>query len=81
MMLALTTTVSGYTMQGLRMGSMRVSRAAMSKLVSPHMGITTEEKGEFGTTEFTMDFKEVRPAAAAAAATTSEQPQKHASNT
>jgi len=58
MMLALTTTVSGYTMQGLRMGSMRVSRAAMTKLVSPHMGITTEEKGEFGTTEFTMDFKE-----------------------
>jgi inorganic pyrophosphatase len=56
MMIALVGAVSGYSMQGLRVSS--VVRRASSKLVSPRMDLALEEKGEFGTTDYTMTFKE-----------------------
>eukprot|EP00908_Phaeocystis_cordata_P005331 Transcript_15809.p1 GENE.Transcript_15809~~Transcript_15809.p1 ORF type:complete len:324 (-),score=93.10 Transcript_15809:258-1133(-) len=46
-------------MQSLRVGgALRAGRAALSKLASPRMAITLEESGEFGTTDYTMTFKE-----------------------
>merc|ERR1719440_2354395 len=58
MSLALIGAVSGYSMQGLRIGSsMRVVRRAASKVSCPRMDITLEEAGEFGTTDYTMTFK------------------------
>ena len=61
MMIALVGAVSGYSMQNLRVSSVTtVRRAALSKLASPRMAITLEESGEFGTTDYTMTFKEVR---------------------
>jgi inorganic pyrophosphatase len=57
MMIALVGAVSGYSMQSLRVSSVTVRRAALSKLVSPRMDLTTTEAGEFGTTDYTMTFK------------------------
>lgn len=60
-MLSIVVATSGYNMQSLRVGgALRAGRAALSKLASPRMAITLEESGEFGTTDYTMTFKEVR---------------------
>ena len=55
-MMFLVGAANGYSMQ--MGGAVRVSRAAMSKLAAPRMDITVEKSGEFGTTDYTMTFKD-----------------------
>jgi len=61
MSLALIGAVSGYSMQGLRLGTggsiMKMRRAALSKVTCPRMDISFDEAGEFGTTDYTLTFK------------------------
>ena len=64
MSLALIGAASGYNMQGLRVArsALMSRRAALSKVA---MDLTLEEKGEFGTTDYVMSFKEARQASRA----------------
>jgi inorganic pyrophosphatase len=61
MMIALLGAVNGYSMQTLRVSSVRTAqlarRASLSKVACPRMDITLTEEGEFGTTDFVMTFK------------------------